>query len=276
MAFTRTETGQKNQYRFYQQPVVWVEGVEDVVVLEKAIRDLKPKIKVAGGVENCKKLIGDIIQNRSKYVVVVDGDYDILTRKRTPHRWVVRLQRHSIENYLFEKNVLERIARSLAKDISEEIIGERFEEWETKLEEQLSNIVAFDIANRIAGAGERVLPKKIENLLSDSNNLEFRITEISKMCSRLREKLGKEHKSANKLLAGFVSLNKFSYILKGHLIFGAIRYLLKVQLGKRGVKMHLGDNELLNMLSLEMWSSPPTSQHKNLRRKLRRAVREVS
>lgn len=276
MAFTRTERGQKNQYRFYQQPVVWVEGVEDIVVLEKALRDLKPKIKDAGGVINCKALIHDIIQNGSKYVVVIDGDYDILTQKRAPHRQVIRLQRYSIENYLFEKDVLERLAQSLAKNVNEEIIGGLFDEWETKLKQHLFEMVISDIANRIAKAGEKVLPDKIERLLLDSGNLEFRSAEIIKRCVELKEKLSEEHKPAENLLVDFTSSNKFSYILKGHLILGVIRYLLKTQLKKRGVKTSLSDSELLNMLSLEMWSNLPTPQHKNLKKKLRKAVKEVN
>lgn len=109
--FTRSGSGQVNRYLFLSEPLVWVEGDDDVIFFLQLLRDHKCHIEAAGGREECIKLAEAIRQNDHPFVVIVDGDYYVLKRKRSIHRRVIHLDRYAIENYLFETSVVEQVAK---------------------------------------------------------------------------------------------------------------------------------------------------------------------
>ena len=99
MGFARTTLGKIAQYHFDKYLTVWVEGPTDIPFYEQALRKLDCRVKDAGGKSECLKLAKALKEKDHPYVVVLDGDYDILERRRSWHRRVIVLNRHSVENY---------------------------------------------------------------------------------------------------------------------------------------------------------------------------------
>ena len=109
MRFDQTEQGKINRYLFCQDPLVWVEGVSDIPFYGHALAAGSCTILAAEGKSECIKLADAIKKHDLPYVVIMDGDYGILERRKPDHRWVVHLDRNSIENYLFEKDLVQHV-----------------------------------------------------------------------------------------------------------------------------------------------------------------------
>ena len=117
--FTRTEYGLRNSHQFYSNPLVWVEGDDDVVYFGYALQDLDVVVKPANGKTNCESLAEELFESNAPFVVVMDGDYDLISKTaRRRHRRLVVLERYSIENYLFEAQICEQVCRMCAADLS--------------------------------------------------------------------------------------------------------------------------------------------------------------
>lgn len=277
-SFTRTSQGQINQFRFYSTPVVWVEGESDVPVLNSAIRDMTVRLLPAGGKINCHKLIKAMKESNHPYVVVTDGDYDILDPPQRLHRRVVMLKRHSIENYFFEKSVCERVCRIYACDHSgNEYIGKALHNIADHLQKSLQELVVHDIARHMASGTDAVFPNRIESLLKkqDAPYLDMKLVEMR--ATETRSKLPKNSiKDASNRLDKYLANRRFVDVIRGHLLFGILRLLLSKCLRSKGKPRLSNDNALRALLASEMWQPPASPDHKALRLRLRRAVNEVS
>ena len=86
MVFSRTISGKKNKFYFVEKVIVWVEGPDDIVFFDRLLRDMGCKLDPAGGKNECLKLAEGIVEEDLPYVVIIDGDYDVLKRQRSAHR----------------------------------------------------------------------------------------------------------------------------------------------------------------------------------------------
>lgn len=100
--FTRTPTGVVGKWRFYNVPTVWVEGPTDIYFYQPILADLSCRIEAFHGSDNAIALIAELTKYDHPYVVVLDGDYTILSRRRGLHKRLLILRRYSFENYLWE------------------------------------------------------------------------------------------------------------------------------------------------------------------------------
>ena len=78
--FTRTPTGVVGKWRFYNVPTVWVEGPTDIYFYQPVLGDLACRIEPFHGSENAVALINELVGSDHPYVVILDGDYTILSR----------------------------------------------------------------------------------------------------------------------------------------------------------------------------------------------------
>ena len=94
--FTRTPTGVVGSRYFSSKPIVWVEGPTDIYFYEPVIGDLDCVIKPFHGCLNSEALIKGLVDDDCDYpyAIILDGDYSILNRRRSVHRWVVVLRRY--------------------------------------------------------------------------------------------------------------------------------------------------------------------------------------
>ncbi len=279
MPFARSISGKVVEFLFYNVPLVWVEGNEDISMYFKLIKSWSCKIKEAGGKAECKKLLDELVKNDYPYIVILDGDYEILTRKRSYHRRAILLQRYSIENYLFEKRPIEYVCGNYAnwtENVS--IMNNFFESFLTHLEKRLFDVVVLDIANERAKTGYPILPKSIESLLNGRKSHYISKDRVKAIIGKYKNYINKgDIRNSQKLLNGYLKCNRFVDILKGHLVIGLIRRFISFVVLKRArEKVSIRKKDLQIILANEVWTKPSTNQHKNLRRKLGRAISEVN
>lgn len=278
MTFQRTDLGLIAKYLLYREPLVWVEGPDDIPFYQQIIRRYACRVESAGGKDECQKLAKALVEKDYPYVVVMDGHYDILERTRSNHRRVVILQRHSSENYLFEKEPVEQICRNYARVGSgEELVGNAFEELLEYIAAQLLELTILDVAHCRADTEFQALPNRIEPLLEPQKEMTFLCSQIQRCCTECRISIGQENiNEAEALVVKFLKRRRFVDLLPGHLSFGILRRLI-INAVKRKIrhKPNIDNRGLMILLSTEIWNLVPTRDHESLRRRLRRAAREA-
>ena len=108
ISFSRTPPGLSAEHLFYSEILVYVEGYTDIPFYNEVLQNYRCRIKSKNGKPECEKFATLIEQGNFPYVVVLDGDYEILEYTHSPHRRIVSLHRHSFENYLLEENPIEK------------------------------------------------------------------------------------------------------------------------------------------------------------------------
>ena len=166
MAFNRTTKGQVSKYLFYDRPLLWVEGEDDIAFYAKILNDCNFHIQSAGGRKEAEKLIDALIADDLPYCVVIDGDYCILRGQRSRHRRAQILPRYSWENFLFQKQIIEGISLQCCR-LNAGDVGEitQFDRAYVELKTKIKVLVMYDIASQVSEAGLRLLPDKINSLL---------------------------------------------------------------------------------------------------------------
>ena len=277
--FTRTTQGKIAQYRFFSEPVVWLEGTTDYPMFEPLLRTMNCKPLSAGGKEESLKLAQAMIADDLPYIVVVDGDYEILGRQRSYHRRALLLKRHSIENYCAEAVLIEIVCQrySEGRTAGADVIG-RFEELVEHLEEELKALVVLDIAlTHVADrASKGVLSGSIERVLGQKAPPVFDRAEVERLATRKAKDVGPmATERAGTLLSRYTERKRFVDIVRGHWVFALIRWFVVGELERVGMKMNIDNRGLRVLLGGEMWREASSQDHRSLRRGLQRAVGEV-
>ena len=275
--FNRTISGLINKFLFYPVPIIWVEGKDDFPFYEPILHRLDCRIEAAGGKDECKKIANSIVEHEYPFVVILDGDYEILKKMANPHKRILVLNKYSIENFLFEKALVQSICcKYEGSGGRSEEIGALFDEVEREIQSHLYYLVVLDIANYKQNTGLKAFPDRVDSILDivKVRCLPERISTISEMLSaNLDPDIIDE---ARGLVRKFLQSGRFSDLLRGHIIFGIIRHLIR-----RGVKLitnnlpNIDNDSLLIMLSLELWKITPSVQHLNLETNIRIAVEEA-
>lgn len=273
--FSRTTSGKIALYRFYPIPVVWVEGVTDYVMFERLLNGNRCVIRDAGGVKECRKLAEAMITKDLPYIVVMDGDYGILTRRRSLHRRVVFLRRHSIENYAAEATLLGLLCQRYCHGVVRDgVFSRQFRKLLVEVEDALRDLVVLDVACQ--DNGYKVLPDSILEFLSRKRPPAFNRTRIERAVTVARQNcVGNGGTGvAEELVDRFLTTGRFVDIVKGHWVFELIRWFMVGELKRAGATMRLDDEGLRMLLAQEMWRVK-SKDHLTLERGLKRAVREV-
>lgn len=278
--FTRTTQGKIALYRFFDEPLVWLEGGTDYPMFEPLLRPMNCKLRFAGGKRECLKLAQAMIDDDLPYVVVVDGDYEILRRQRSYHRRALLLRRYSIENYCAEPVLIGVVCQRYSEGrVADGDAGERFEELLGQLERELRAMVVLDIALSGKHGGDEggVLPKSIVSVLATKVPMAFDRAKVREIVTRGRRNCRHRasRRKANALLDGYMAKRRFVDILRGHWVFEMIRWFVVGELRRVEMKMHIDNRGLRALLGSEMWREGESQDHRSVRRGLQRAVREV-
>jgi len=278
MKFQRTDSGLIGKYLFYREPLVWVEGRADIPFYERIVRDFPCRFEDAGGKPECQKLAAEVARNDYPYVVILDGDYDLLEKTCSNHRRVILLHRHSTENYLFEKRPLEQVCRNYAQaGTDEDLLGSAFEDLLECTKCELLDLIVLDVAHYRAATGHKVLTGQIRRMLESTKKITSSRDSIGKHCAECRIILGQQTLDEVKdLVSRYLERRRLVDLMPGHLAFSMLRNLITNAVKrKRKRKPHIDNDGLLILLSSEVWSSVETSDHRSLRRRLRQAVKEA-
>ena len=269
MSFARTPSGLSAEHHFFQKILVYVEGYTDKAFYEEVLQNYNCQVTPRNGREQCEKLAEALVQDNLPYVVVLDGDYEILERAGSKHRRVILLQRHSFENYLFEEEPIAQFCRDHTG--LHELTNYRFQETIENTERNFKELIVLDVAHQRSKSGYPVLPDKPERFYKTPQKADFRIDEIEKYCTSAESHIDKQRADETKtLVEDFVRKRRFIDLLPGHFAFGIIRRLIIAT-----VNRSISNEEIRLYLSRVVWRLVGTPDHNSLKTRLRRAVREA-
>ena len=278
MEFVRTPTGQAATHLFVGFPLMWVEGPSDIPFYEGMLKGLC-QLKSAGGRCNCEKLARDIFKNDSPYIVVIDGDYDVLTRVRSEHRRIVRLSRYGMENYLAEHTVIDRVVARFAR---EQYIPGPVREFDELREvcDRLLPHVAFDIYAQRSGMSARGVPEHCQRIVRGTRP--YVPDKVLLRRWRHRHCRGASFLkliAARRMLKSFCEKRRLLDILPAHLLLSLLHRCLCAAIVRTTGKKRSGrmdESTAVAFLCSAVWEEPlPNADHESLRRRIVRAVREV-
>ena len=274
MSLSRTSSGLAAEYLFYKDKVlVYVEGHTDIPFYRIVLENYNCRIQTYSEEENYDKLLEVLATDDPHYVVILDGHYDILTRKKSKHRRLVLLHRHSCENYLLEEKPIEQFRHSRAplRDTLEKLpssFSEILEDTELKFKE----LLILDVAHQHAKTGCKVLPKGAEQFFVEST-ADFEDSRIQERCSEATLCINEQSiEEARTLVQDFLEGHRFIDLLPGHFAFSIIRRWINHTVN---VRQRILEEDIRVYLSTEVWRLVKTGDHESLKRRLRRAVREA-
>jgi hypothetical protein len=272
--FTRTRSGILSKYKFYEVPLVWVEGDDDIPLYRRITKDLDCTIQSAGGKQNCLHLIDDIIRNNSPYIVIVDGDYDILLGEyNCPN--IIMLEKYSIENYFCNGSIVENICQDFCK-INDPDVKKSTPDILSNLNniiEQISDLIILDIAAFISAYNKEILPLKFEKVANSNDSLSISKDKIRAILKTHKNKISKTFVKRSEFLVSNFLLKKSALdLLKGHFLFSIIRNSIKSVAKKNKKKATLTDIYLKMIMADEMIRLKPTDSHKKLIASIRKSI----
>jgi len=274
MSISRTPLGLEAEHLFYQETVVYVEGYTDIPFYHALLQDYKCRIQSKNGRAECIKLAAALAQENFPYVVILDGNYEILESTRSKHRRAIYLHRHSFENYLFEKVPVEEFCRERTplEDSLEELPSSKFSTVIEDVEIKFKGLIVLDVAHQHSNTGYNVLPNKPDQFLKRGKSVKFREDKIQQRCVEATQCIDSQSlDNAKTLVERFIMRGRrFIDLLPGHFAFGIMRRLIIHTVG-RGIS----NEDVRVPLSKEVWRLANTPDHESLKRRLRRAVREA-
>lgn len=278
MAFTRTSSGLAEKWRFHQVPTIWVEGPTDIFFYEPITENIPCRVEAMHGSENAKALIQALVDHDYPYLVILDGDYEILKPATAPHRCVVILARYSFENFLWEQEAVNRACLRHARcGETKDLVASEMDRVAKHLKKELLHSVALDIAARKSPAPPAVLPDAIEQLALTKSGPDVDPAKIAALVATVEVQLDQaEVKAAKADLKTFLRKRCITHVLKGHLILGILRRLfIRAAEQESGTKGALPNDALTQILADMVWRRCPSDDHKRLKRTVRTKTRKL-
>ncbi len=275
MGLSRTPAGLAAEYLFFKNEVlVYVEGHTDIAFYRIILENYNCRIRTYSEEKGFDKLLEGLRNKDLHYVIVLDGHYDILTRKRSVHRRIILLHRHSYENYLIEEEPIEhfRYSRANVEDSLEELPGS-FDAILIETEQRFKELLILDIANQHAKTGFKVFPKGAEQFFLDQDSADFNVSKIQDLSIKASQQINKQIiESARSLVQDYLNEHRFIDILPGHFALSIIRRWINHSVN---VRKNILEDEIRVYLTSEVWRVVKSRDHVSLKRRLHNAVREA-
>jgi hypothetical protein len=279
MSFTRTPGGLAEKWRFHQVPTIWVEGPTDIFFYKPITESLPCRMEAFHGCNNAKALIKALIDHDYPYLVILDGDYEILKPARSPHRCVLILARYSFENFLWERDPVNRACLRHARcGENKDLVGAEMERVAKHLKKELLHVIALDIAARRSPSPPAVLPDAMEQLALNNSAPDLDPAKIAAVVARVEPRLdAAKVRSAKAEVRAFLANRCITHLLRGHLVLGILRrlFLLAAET-ESGTKSSLPPDALTQILAEMVWRHSQSDDHKRLKRAIRTKTRKLA
>lgn len=276
--FRRTESGQSSRHLFHKQPLVWVEGDDDLAVFDW-VRRLGVRLQAAGGKERCVALAEDILNDDKPFIVIIDGDYELAARSRTPHRRIVILDRYAVENYFAEPEIVCTTCNRLAgSGSSEHGCDADYLAAEESALKGLGDLLHWDIGSVLCDAGIGVIPRPASRLFRDHADPRVDATQVRVVRNATVERITEDvSKRGTEYLQTIVSTHtRLIHLACSDFVFAFLRRFVLHECIRRGGRRRIDNRSLIALLSSVMWELEPHPDHRRLRGRIRRAVADIS
>ena len=274
MSFSRTPSGLAAEYLFYKEVLVYVEGHTDIPFYKIVLKNYNCRIKTFKEETDYQELLEVLITEDPHTVIILDGHYEILTRKRSVHRRLILLHRHSVENYLIEEEPIEQFRHNRAplRD-SLEKLQSSFSEILEDTERKFKELLVLDVAHQRAETGYKVFPKGADQFFAGPRTSDFQDSKIQERCNEATPCVNQQDiEEARTLVEDFLKGHRFIDLLPGHFAFSIIRRWINYTVN---VRQRILEEDIRVYLSTEVWRLVSTRDHNSLKTRLRRAVREA-
>ncbi|MYI95252.1 DUF4435 domain-containing protein, partial [Candidatus Poribacteria bacterium] len=250
--------------------LVYVEGYSDLPFYEEVLQNYDYHLKARGGKEECKKLVTALVEKDLPYVVVLDGDYEILTRKRSQHRRVVWLHRYSFENYLFEEKPIKQFCRDRTHSedsLEEALTNSELADFTHNIEVKFKDLLILDVAHQRSKTGQKTFFRRPDRFFKE----DFRDNEIQRQQEAAAKNIHPQSIiEAKNLVDKYLTERRLIDLLPGRFAFGIMRRLISNTVGTS-----ISNDEIRLYISRVVWRSVNTRDHNSLKRRLRSAVRKA-
>jgi len=278
MSFTRTPGGLAEKWRFHQVPTIWVEGPTDIFFYEPITEKLPCRMEAFHGCNNAESLVQALVDHDYPYLVILDGDYEVLRKSRSPHRCVLILARYSFENFLWEQDPVNRACLRHARcGENKDLAGAEMERVAKHLKKDLLHVVALDIAARRSPSPPAVLPDAMEQLAQNNLTPDLDPAKIAAVIASVEPQLdAAQVRAAKAEVRAFLANRCITHLLKGHLILGILRRLfLRSAENESGIKSSLTPDAFTQILAEMVWRRNQSDDHKRLKRAIRTKTRKL-
>lgn len=279
MEFTRTPSGLVEKWRFYQEPTVWLEGPTDLFFYEPISNGLSCRFEPFHGTQNAKALIKALKEHSYPYLVILDGDYSVLKRTRSPHNQVIILQRYSYENFLWESEAINKVCLRHARcGDQKDLVISAMSQAVQYLNNELLPLLILDVAARRMKTSLKVLPDKIERLLADQTGFRFDSARLKAAINKAEKEVDINClREARDDVSSSLKQKCITHLVNGHLVFGLLRRIFVHAANReRGSKLVTPDDDLLQKFSEAIWRYCKESDHKRLKRSFRSKLLKLS
>ena len=225
MLFSRTPSGLAAEHLFYQEILVYVEGYTDIPFYNEVLQNYNCRIISKKGKAECEKFAMLLEQGNYPYVVILDGDYEVLERTRSQHQRIVWLHRHSCENYLIEEKPIEKFRHYRAPlENSLERLPSSFKEIVEDTELNFKELLVLDVAHQRAKTGYQVFPKAPDQFFAGPKTTDFQDSRIQEQYDKAALDIDEQSiENVRTLVQDFLKGHRFIDLLPGHFAFGIIR-----------------------------------------------------
>ena len=294
--FTRTLPGLIAENHFRKHEIcVYIEGKTDypfydeIFTTDENLSKFSYLIQHLGGKEEgkkeekCRKLAAELAGNSHRYVVILDGHYDILKSSSFQNDQVVRLSRHSFENYLFHEQPIKQFcvdnidrATVNIENYSNKLTTD-FSGFLEKTKEKFMDLLVLDIAHQSAGTSKDVLPGKPYKFFV-GGGVDFDEKRIQSSLEKAKNGIANKTVADTKqVVEEFLKEHRFIDLLPGHFAFGIIRrFILNMLRQGRTADKSPRDNHIQTALSRAVWGLVDTKDHRRLKKQLHAAVMAVN
>ena len=270
MSFSRTPLGAAAEYLFYPEILVYVEGHTDIPFYEKVLQGYDCYIKPQDGREECKKLVPLLLKDNLPFVIILDGDYEILVSTQGEHGRVILLERYSFENYLFEEEPIGQFCRHRHPRANLERLVSRFRKVVQNIEVQFKELIVLDVAHQYSHSSYEVLPDRPQRFFG-RGPIGFEDSEIQEWCERAAQSIDEQSiEDARILVDKFLKKHRLIDLLPGHFALAIIRRLIV-----KTLKRNIANDDITIPLSTSVWDLVETPDHNSLKECLLHAVQEA-
>jgi len=207
--------------------IIFVEGDEDVAfwdaIFEKAnVKDYY--IESAGGIEELKKIMAQILTEDARVIVACDSEYSMLLNNKPEHKQIITTYGNSIENTMYCPKTINAIINKLSHKIEdrEDLISE----WIEYFCKASKVLVVYDIAREKYTKPIVVCGNNCSRFLSSDRSSRLNETAISEFISSINPHFTKpEVEECQRILAE--SEYGLRHIIRGHFLTNGVVNLIK-------------------------------------------------
>lgn len=256
--------------KFYRSDVlVYVEGDDDIPFWSAIFAMVDgPKVVVesAGGSEEVEKLVLRIENDGANLIVARDGDYTLYAGSRSPSDRVIYTYGHSMENSLYTREAIKRVAQLLHRKSAPS--DDDVSAWIVAFVDALYPVAVYDLASALDGLTVAVLSDNCEAFMLNRTSPFTSQDKIRERLAQIERRIPKESRQrAQVALDHFGGYNE--HFIRGHVFASAVLRFVREHAGKN-VSNETLYAAAMSGFSTELRTNHPHAQH--YARSTRRAI----